>query len=505
MEYLILPISVVLLSLFLIATLIRESLVKNELLKFRLSVAVIIAFSIIAITSFYDHFEHNVLIYICAVYIVVIGLLMFNSLFLSIKEKKIRDIYFECIENNNYFVYLDRKNRIKNVSKSFAYFFGLNKTNIVGNKFSDLLSQRYSNLIVNDNEYNSDNISNIFSNISTAKEDLKFEIKCLDVRGKEIFLHLKDKPIYNSNGKFIAHIIYGASKGLAEIDKRDEVLSEKSIALEMNKLRFRALLEEGNDPLFFLNIASNSIWANDALVSKLGFSGNSISFEEYKRRVYPDDLAYYLSTLEGLSISHPTYEIKYRFRNGYDYIYVHEKGKKVFGPETEIISVVEKIKSSYYEKTDMLILDELKTEDDLYNILDSFDDSVIYELVCLHLDNVKEINEEYGRRTGNIAMNDYIKAISEAFVDDKLIFRTGGLEFYFVIKDFKKMEKLKRNLEMGQVLNASATYGSNKITINSSMGIINNHKFKDPKMLVKYAKISQDLTKGKAKKYNFYE
>lgn len=509
MQDLILPLAVVVLSILLIATLIRESLVRNELLKFRLSVAIIITFTTIAVTGFYsviiERIGYNNLTYICAGYVVVIGLLMFNSLFLSIREKRIRESYFNCVETNNYFAYLDKKNRIKNISISFTRFFGLDKCKLVKKNFAEVLAERYSNLIINDNEYNAENIKNVFNNISKSKSDLKLEIKCLDVRGKEIFLNLVDRPIYSTSGKFIAHIIFGQSKGIDVIDRTENELNEKSSALEMTKLRFRALLEEGNDPLFFLNIASNSLWANDSLVQKLGFSGNSISFEEYKKRIYPDDLAYYLSMLENLSISHPSYDIKYRFKKGYDYVYVHERGKKVFGPETEIVSVIEKIRTNSFEKTGMNALDDVKNEEDLYDTLGSIDDSMPFELVCLKLENIREINDTFGRRTGNIAMNDYIRAIVSAFVDENLIFRTSGLEFYFIIRDYKKMETLKYYLEAGKILDVSATYGSNKITVMASMGIVNNYKYKDPKSLVKFARMALELTKGKQKRYSFYE
>jgi len=509
MQNLILPLSVVVLSILLIATLIRESLVRNELLKFRLSLALILTFSTIAISAFYnvivEKWGYLTLSYICSAFIVIIGLLMFNSLFLSIREKRIREAYFHCVESNNYFVYLNKRHKIKNISKSFARFLGMDKNDVIGKTFTTLLSERYSNLIINNNDYTADNIKNIFNNISSSKNDLRFEIKCLDVRGREIFLNLIDRPIYSTNNKFIAHIIYGQSKGSEDVDKTETQLNEKSTALEMNKLRFRALLEEGNEPLFFLNLASNSIWANDSLIEKLGFSGNSISFEEYKKRIYPDDLAYYMETIEGLTISHPQYDIKYRFKKDYDYVYVHERGKKVFGPESEIVSVIEKIRASSYEKTGLNVLDDLHTEEDLYDALASFDDNIPYEIVCLKLNNIRDINEQFGRRTGNIAMNDYIRAIMSAFVDDGLMFRTSGLEFFFIIKDFKKMESLKHHLEAGKILDVGAVYGSNKVKVEASMGIVNNHKYKDPKSLVKFAKMAVELTKGKQKRYSFYE
>ncbi len=64
---------------------------------------------------------------------------------------------------------------------------------------------------------------------------------------------------------------------------------------------------------------------------------------------------------------------------------------------------------------------------------------------------------------------------------------------------------LKHHLEAGKILDVGAVYGSNKVKVEASMGIVNNHKYKDPKSLVKFAKMAVELTKGKQKRYSFYE
>jgi GGDEF domain-containing protein len=292
---------------------------------------------------------------------------------------------------------------------------------------------------------------------------------------------------------------------MEEINRTEEELSSKSEKLEMNRLRFMALLENGHDNVFFYNIASNSLWANDALVKSLGFSGNSISYEEYKKRIAPDDLSYYENVINDLSIKNPNYDIKYRFRDKYDYVYIHEVGKKIYGPETEIISVIEK-ETNRFERTGNSTLDNIGDLTGLYDTLNRLSNQAI-ELVVVVLENIKDINEQFDRATGSLAMNDYIAAFNKEFCNDNLMFRTDGREFAFVLTDFKKMEILKRALEAGKVTRANCTYGENRILVKSTIGIVSNTTCKDSKQLLRFARNAVRLAENPdyQKDYSYYE
>ena len=503
----VLPISLLILSAITILCIVRESMEKEKLQKIRFVLIGLVTFSLILVMWFRDSIEasnQNALKIIYPIYVVVIGLLMFNSIYLSIKEKKIRDQYFKCVEEQSYFAYLTTKNRIRSISKSFAIFLNAKPEKLKNLRFSEALAQRYTNLLINDNEYNESNIESIFSNIKNSEHDLKIEIKCLDVKGRDVTLSLIDRPI-RQNNHFIGHILFGKSSQMEEINRTEEELSSKSEKLEMNRLRFMALLENGHDNVFFYNIASNSLWANDALVKSLGFSGNSISYEEYKKRIAPDDLSYYENVINDLSIKNPNYDIKYRFRDKYDYVYIHEVGKKIYGPETEIISVIEK-ETNRFERTGNSTLDNIGDLTGLYDTLNRLSNQAI-ELVVVVLENIKDINEQFDRATGSLAMNDYIAAFNKEFCNDNLMFRTDGREFAFVLTDFKKMEILKRALEAGKVTRANCTYGENRILVKSTIGIVSNTTCKDPKQLLRFARNAVRLAENPdyQKDYSYYE
>ena len=95
-----------------------------------------------------------------------------------------------------------------------------------------------------------------------------------------------------------------------------------------------------------------------------------------------------------------------------------------------------------------------------------------FQLVTFRIDNIKDLNDEYGRDMGNMVMAEYMKAIIKNFVDEGMIYRVSGLEFSFIITDYRKMDILSRALKKDdKLLKASMKYGSDVITTNVYMGI----------------------------------
>ena len=502
--YLIVPASV--LCVILIALFTKESYIKGHIVTFKIVFASIIFFVLIASSFFVDEIEFKYYLYASSGIYILIGFLMFISVSSSNREKKIKAEYFSCIETNNYFVYLDKKNRIVDISKSFLSFLNVEGLETIGMNFSSLLIRRFSNIDINGIDYNSTNIHEVFDRIKTANKEMPLKITCLNLKGNQVLLNLMDKPIRSSKNKFISHIIYGISKDNKLIEKTEQDLNEKSIQLEMNKRRFRTFMEVSTSPVYIYNIENNSIWTNDTFVNDFSFETNSISFDEYKSRIYPDDLNFYLSKLEDLTLSNPTYNIKYRIKKNYDYIYVEEHGKKIFGPQTEIVSFVSEIKSEVksvltYEYT----LDTILDRTDLLNQLNKIKETYTYFLVCMKFNNIININKQYDRKFGDICMSEYLKAIKNYFVDENLIFRTDGLEFYFIILDMKKMEKFKQTLRGSKLTHSKANISGKTVVVETSFGIVNNQIQKNIDTLVQNAKNANEIAQREESKYYFYE
>lgn len=108
-----------------------------------------------------------------------------------------------------------------------------------------------------------------------------------------------------------------------------------------------------------------------------------------------------------------------------------------------------------------------------------------FEVVHIRMANIPQINEQYGRSIGNMAMSEYIKIIKNNFVDANLIYRISGLDFIAVIIDYRKMEQLKNSLINNEkLLHINAEYGSMKVKIDVFMGIAYSSEAKDAKDII---------------------
>ena len=106
--------------------------------------------------------------------------------------------------------------------------------------------------------------------------------------------------------------------------------------------------------------------------------------------------------------------------------------------------------------------------------LDSlFRDHRIFQLVCINLTTIPEINNRFGRQVGNMVMTEYIKKIKENFLtESSQIYRASGLVFYFTITDNRKMEMFKRGLTSdSNSMNLTVNYSSIKAELKVHIGI----------------------------------
>ena len=201
---------------------------------------------------------------------------------------------------------------------------------------------------------------------------------------------------------------------------------------------------------------------------------------------------YYEGVLDNLTKQNPTYETSYRIRIGASYVYVKEHGKRLFdASEDQIMSYLYVIHANHYERSNIPELDNIKSNAELLAKLEElYKQGRTFQLVTFKMNNLPEINEGKGRDMGNMVLAEYVKAINKSFVDDNLIYRTSGLEFSFIILDYRKMDLLSQALKKNQILNASMKYGSNTIQTDVYMGIATSNDVQGKNHLIEAAKKS---------------
>lgn len=383
--------------------------------------------------------------------------------------------YLKIVENDRIYILLDKNDRIKALSKSVMDTMLNYNKKVIGQNFFVIFDSMYRVCQVNDQPFSNKDLRKMFFmlNEQTKSTVIKREIKVYDTENKPLIISLNDYVICE-NGKYMGHILLGEEHSLDTMLNVEAKLKDNEENLDNIRLKFQAQLELTSEAIMFYNIDKGYIWANDIFVAMLHLNENTISYERYLSLIHPSEVEYYKSTIASLTASKPNYEIRFRLLVGASYIYVCERGKRLFdSSSSEIISYLDVINSNHYERSNIPELDNVKSVSELAIAINSlYKQARTFQLVTFRIDNIKDLNDEYGRDMGNMVMAEYMKAIIKNFVDEGMIYRVSGLEFSFIITDYRKMDILSRALKKDdKLLKASMKYGSDVITTNVYMGI----------------------------------
>ena len=474
------------LSVILLCIFVSECFQKNKLLKGKLTLSLINIFALIICALFYESMiiKYEVLTIGYFSYTLFIFFVFAITCFAAINNcyQKTSDYtqFIESLNNTNWNVYFvcDRKDRVKEISESFLQELGLSKEEVLGRRAFDVFDQRIRFTHVNDNIITNKELREYyktFHQTAKPKEEYKREVYFQNYNGNTVVLHLVEKPLFSS-GKYRGRLNIGQKKTDATMAEVERELVNKNKDLESIQYKFIAALELTEEGIFFNDLDENYIWSNDILVKDLKLGSNTISYISYKDLIYPEDLEIYTATIRALTPERPNYSLTYRFKVGDRYEFVKETGKRIFDDEHSnvILGFAKKINAGGFEKLNLTEVDRAKGIEELLVTLDAlYRDRRVFQLVCINLTTLPEINNRCGRAVGNMIMNEYLKKLRNNFMSDSgEIYRTSGLVYYFVITDTRKMEFFKRGLESDpKAMNLSLNYGTLHAELKVNIGV----------------------------------
>lgn len=92
-----------------------------------------------------------------------------------------------------------------------------------------------------------------------------------------------------------------------------------------------------------------------------------------------------------------------------------------------------------------------------------------HALLFIDLDNFKSINDNFGHKEGDNALQNFAEIISASFNSNDIIVRYGGDEFIVLVKDYSSIEKLERLItDFSIQIN---NLGTRKYSCSASIGI----------------------------------
>ncbi len=500
------PIYPLIFSVILAAVIIKQCFLRRKLLKNRLVLSFILIFVLAMLSVFYDVIKQNdlafkVVNYTLLVIDILMGIFFFLNIDISLSKENFQTEVIRSLDDDNYFMFLNKKGKIVEISNLLLNKFALKKEDCLGKKvdqvFNDLMDiERINGKKASNLEFFKYLLSPL---VEKEKNELSIEFYYNDqTKGK---LNLIETPIYVLE-RYAGRMYFGSDSIISNVDK----LENNPVNEEENNLissRFEAILAKAQEGIYFADLVNNSIWCNDYLVSNLSILGNSMNLTDFYLNFELEDYENYKRSLALATPEEPSFSVSYRYKSGYDTIFVKENATVIFNGRKpiEICSTLVTSLNRNYMKLNNQLVDNLKEEPELLGqILDLATNGKTFEVVYIRLANVPEINEKYGRSLGSMVIEEYISVLQKSFADNDSIYRISGLDFAMILTDIRKMENLRKVLTTKNILSTKLSYGAVSVDVSVYMGISFSNEAIHPKDV--YYNARNALLKGVSNKQN---
>ena len=219
-----------------------------------------------------------------------------------------------------------------------------------------------------------------------------------------------------------------------ELEKELGNLQDVSDLLRMRFISTIGLLSEG---LIFYNEDLEGMFVTEQASSILDSEESNFVIDDYLKNIHREDQSEYLSAIKKATKKKPDYDVKYRIKKNGTYVWVYEKGRLFTQNKKDyLVSSLKGIDMKLFPETMIHELDSIPDESKLTKCLvQARKGKEVFHLVLMHLTNIPDINQRFGRDVGNLMIAEYIKKMRFHFArEHNSIFRITGIEFALVIK-----------------------------------------------------------------------
>jgi len=477
------PLIITVFTLFLviIQSIQSEKVLKNRLIIafFNITIAVMVFViypTMIVGNALYENIYIGFNFFVYALFM----LILYASFKTATLKANHYQLFVKSIKNSRWNAYyvVDAKERVKDISASLLHELNLEKEDIIGKKFFNVLNKSVRFTKLNGQDINNRSLESYYLQYKERAKQGDSEIEeltLLNYDGNPVILHMVMQPVY-ALGKYKGRICVGEKKTDFDLLAVEKELNERTGELESIRHKFIATLEISNEGLFYIDLDERTIWASDQLVAMMKLPGNTLDLTDFRRLIEAEDLKKYLAMLGDLTINKKQYSTSYRVLVNGRYVWFKEKGKRLFEDQNSaiIMGTLNPMKTKHYLASNIDELDQLKDHNDmLVSMNQLFKDNRYFELVVLRLKNMSKVNEMHGREVGNMLMAEYIKKLRTTFVSESGdIYRVSGIEFAITITDPRKMDVLANGIKTNRTfLNLTMQYGSLSVELDVFAGI----------------------------------
>ena len=472
-------------SFFMVGIIVNNCIVEKRLKYKSFSVSMVNLFAWIIGCFFCSRFESNdvfsLVVFILSIVVYVAFAIMLYVFFVSsLLKNNHYNMLIDTIKSTRFNIYiiLDSKDKIKEISSGMLLELGLEYEEVIGKKFFDIFDKTTRILKVNGVDMNNKDLKDFYKNYkhtATEGKEEKREIILTNFKNDKIVLNVVERPVYVF-GHYRGRMWIGEKKTDEVLLKAEKELNEKRDELEGIRYKFIGALELTHEMMFFIDITERYIWFTDNYKNELGLKGNTIGLDDFRGMMTDDDAFNYNKKIAELTHNKPFYDIKYRLLKNDKYIWVSERGKKLFDDKNSsiIIGFVDFVKSNEYEKIGVPEVDNCLSEKELKEDVEYlYNNKRTFELLAIRIVNLPDINEKYGRSVGNMVLGEYIKKMLYSLkTESSNIYRVTGIDFILTITDPRKMQVLDKAFKVeAYPLNLKFNYGSEQIMIEARAGI----------------------------------
>ena len=445
----------------------------------------------------YDILGHVVFGLSIALYL-AFGIIIYVGFISSMLKNNHYNMLIDTIKTTrfNIYVILNKKDKVKEISSGFLNELGLEYEEVIGKKFFDIMDKQTRILKFNSVDMNNKELRDFYktykATVTEGKEE-KREIILTNYKNEKIVLNVMERPVYVFS-KYKGRMWIGEKKSDETLLKAEKELNEKRDELEGIRYKFIASLELTHENMFFIDITERYVWLNDNYKNELGLKGNTIGLDDFRSLMTDDDAYNYNKKIAELTHNNPYYDIKYRLLRNDKYIWVNERGKRLFDDKNSsiILGYIDIVKSNEYEKIGIKEVDDCLSEKELVeDVSYLYKNNRTFELLAIRIANLPEINEKYGRSVGNMVLGEYIKKmIYNIKTESSNIYRITGMDFILTVTDPRKMQVLEKAFKVEACpLNMKFNYGSINFEVEAKAGISeSNSDASDAETLISCAK-----------------
>ncbi|VEU83078.1 GGDEF domain-containing protein [Acholeplasma hippikon] len=480
------PVFGVIIAVFIIILVITESILKENLLKNRLTFSFINLTIFVVLLFFYESLiltsEDYLIAYIVYLYLTYGAFLLalYKTFKNAITKGSQYQLFVKGIKNTKWNVYyiVDQKERIKDISTSLLRELNLDKEEVSGKKFMSVFSSKVRFTKMNGDDINDRTLEKYFIDYKkrvSPNESEEMELNFQNFRGDTTILHMNMQPLFVL-GKYKGRMCIGEKRTEEELLAVEKELKATDRELESIRHKFIATLELSDEGLFYIDLDEKTIWLNDSVTEQLKLPTNELSLADYRKLIEPQDLQKYLQITSDLTPNKQIYVVSYRLNVNGQQMWVKEKGKRLFEDKKNavIMGIISPVNTSHFRKSGIEVLDTIKDENHLLPDLKSLiKNGRPFQLAILKLSNIPQINEMHGREVGNMLMAQYIAKVKQSFVTESSdLYRLSGLEFALTITDARKMASLYNGIRAeDNHLNMVMEYGAITAEVETFIGV----------------------------------